>query len=33
MVDLYTALDVHTTETIEEGRRWLKEFSDLLQVP
>lgn len=33
MVDLYTALDVHTTETIEEGHRWLKEFSDLLQVP
>jgi len=33
MVDIYTALDVHTTETIAEGRRRLKEFSNLLQVP
>jgi hypothetical protein len=32
MVDLYTGMDVHTMDTIQEGRRLLVEFSDLLQV-
>lgn len=32
MVDLYTSMDVQTTETIAEGWRLLTEFGKLLEV-
>lgn len=31
-LDMYTALEVHTTETIERGRNELKRFMSLLEV-
>lgn len=32
MVDLYAGMDLHTLDTIKEGRRLLMNFNDLLQV-